>query len=158
MLNAKIFMLFLEFSCSDFLIWFTIFFHWVLPSKSALADAHPPFSYLYSLSVNVLHACQGDSSVPLFLLVLALSWSNRCLSLLLVTASPHTFHLTPPLKGVHTIIGWQERRVCMCMCMSCIRCSVFACATGCHVLRGVFGGARGWMKLWWLHRNIPSPI
>lgn len=151
-------MLFLEFSGSDFLFWLMIFFHWVLPSKSALADAHPPFSYLYSLSVNVLHACQGDSSVPLFLLVLALSWSNRCLSLLLVTASPHTFHLTPPLKGVYTIIEWQERRVCMCMFMSCIRCSVFACTTGCHVLRGVFGGARGWMKLWGLHRNIPSPI
>lgn len=104
--------------CSDFLIWSTIIFQRFSLSKSALADAHPPFSYLYSLSVNVLHCMRvgGELSVPLFLL-LALSWSNRCLSLLLVTASPHTFHLTPPLKGIHTIIERQERRVCMFMFM-----------------------------------------
>lgn len=102
-----------------------------------------PTFFLSLLSECECIACvSGDLSVPLFLL-LALSWSNRCLSLLLVTASPHTFHLNPPLKGVHTIIEWQERRVYMCMFMSCIRCSVFACTTGLPCVQGGF-----WRSTW----------
>ncbi len=82
-----------------------------------------------------LHACRGDS---LLFLLFTLSWSNRCLSLLLVMASPHTFHLTPPLMRLSS---GEKRHVC-------IRWSVFTCRTGCHVFRGVFGAACGWMKHW----------
>lgn len=86
----------------------------------------------------------GDSSFCFyfFSLTLTLSWSNRCLSLLMVTASPHTFHLTPPLRSAHEIIERQEGRVCMCVYVHALD-AVFMCRTGCHVFnRGV------WWRTW----------